>query len=64
MTPVIDHLRAIGRDTTAADIARALGMRREDVYLELVPAEARGEARIVSTCPEQNGRRVMLWGAL
>lgn len=63
MSPVLSYLRALKRDTTAADIARALGMRREDVYLELVPAESRGEARMVATWPTQD-LRVMLWGAL
>lgn len=63
MSAVLSYLRDLKRDAPAEEIARALGMRREDVYLELVPAESRGQARIVSTWPTQD-RRVMLWGAL
>lgn len=47
MTP-LDCLRAVGR-AQARDIARALGWRQEEVYPDLVAAEARGEARVEVT---------------
>lgn len=60
--PAMQFLRAQRRDVTAAEIARALGIPREDVYAELVPAESRGLARMAAH--EKGGRKSVTWAAL
>lgn len=55
MSQVLDYLRADPtRDLTAQQIARALGMREEAVYLELIPAYTREQVRLC--CGRKDGQ--------
>ncbi len=58
----LSYLRALDRPALAADVAAAFGIALEDVYAELVSAEARGFVRVV--VDYRNRGCVCRWAAL
>lgn len=45
----VAYLRALNRPSVAREIAHNTGMRVEEIYCELVRAEARGAVRVIVT---------------